>query len=270
MSKKRWFVLWMLVGFLFVAPLTLKGAEKMDAAKVRKMLKTLGISQVEVLGVQPAPLKGLYMVYVKLGNGRRAAFVLSEDGRYLITGKLLDIKEGGKDLTMEVGVSKGYFPLPRGRSLKDAKVEINKAGSPSFGSSQAPEVVVYFDPLCPYCLKELRDLKPMADEGRIHLVLKYFLVHGDKARKLAYKALCFYQRGQKKAFWSFIFSRGAVGGNLKGKCDEGKVEFILTRDNEEARKLQLRGTPASIVGGKIYTGYLGRAVLTRILSKGGK
>jgi len=254
-----------LVVFMLVAPFTLR-AEEMSARKVKTMLKSLGISRVEVLGVQPAPLKGLYLVYVKLGAGRRAAFVLSRDGRYLITGKLIDLKEGGKDLTLEVGMDKGYFPLPKGRSLKDTKVDINTAGSPAFGSAKAPQVMVYFDPLCPYCLKELRDLKPLADAGRIHLVLKYFLVHGEKARNLAYKSLCLYQQGQKKAFWEFIFSRGAVGGEPKGKCDSGKVELILTRDNEEARKLQLKGTPASIVGGKIYTGYLGRTVFLKLIS----
>lgn len=270
LRKRRSVLSWALVAFLsVVTPFTLKAAEKMDAAKVKKMLKTMGISQVEVLGVQPAPVKGLYMVYVKLGDNRRAAFVLSKDGRYLITGKLVDIKEGGKDLTMEVGVNKGYFPLPSGRSLKDSKVRINTTGSPVFGPSRAPEVVVYFDPLCPFCLKELRDLKPMAEEGKIRLVLKYFIVHGDKARNLAYKALCLYQQGQKRAFWDFIFSRGATGGDFRGKCDEGKVELILTRDGEEAQKLQLRGTPASIIRGKVYTGYLGRVVLTKILSEGG-
>ncbi len=259
-------LLWMLVVSFVAVSFSSVALARMNAAKVKEILKEQGFSQVQILGVEPAPLKGLYMVYVKMPNGKKGAFLINDSGRYLLTGKLLDLKENRRDIIAEVGLEKGYL-LPEGVSLKATKVKINTAGSPVFGSKKAPQVIVYFDPLCPYCLRELQGLKPLVDSGKIRLVLKFFIVHGEKARELASKAICLYQKGKKKEFWEFIFSRGAKGGELKSKCDEGKAEFLLTRDGEEAQKLKLRGTPVSIIKGKIYTGYLGSKVVLMLLSR---
>ena len=262
-------LLWVVtVAILLLAPGMGQGASKINTATVTQALKQLGVSNVEVLGVEPSPIKGLWMVYVKVGGKRLGAFLLSSDSRYLITGKLLDLSAGGKDLTFATGIEKGYIPLPQGKSLKESTVDINTTGSPAFGPAKAPKVIVYFDPLCPYCLRELKELKPMADEGKILLVLKYFIVHGEEARTLARGTLCLYQQGEKDAFWRYLFSQGKMGAPQGNKCDEGQIELLLTRDGEEAKKLGLRGTPATIINDKLYSGYLGTPVIEKLLLTG--
>ncbi len=259
-----------LLVLLTVAPVASHGAEKTESATVKEALRRLGVSNVEILGIEPSPLKDLWMVYVKIGGERVGAFLLTQDGRYLITGKVLDVSKGGEDITLAKGLEKGYFPLPKGRSLKESEVAINTAGSPAFGAAKAPRVIVYFDPLCPYCMRELQELKPMADAGKISLVLKYFIVHGDKAREIAINSLCLYQEGKGEAFWSYLLSRGTQGApSREAKCDQGQAELVITRDTEEARKLEIRGTPASIINGKLYTGYLGKTTVEKLLLTGG-
>jgi len=263
-----WIITVALLAMFLLTPGMGHAAKKMDNTAVKQALKHLGVSNAEVLGVGPSPIKDLWMVYVRLEGKRMGAFLLTSDSKYLITGKLLDLSAGGKDITFATGVEKGYFPLPQGKSLKESNVDINTTGSPAFGPPKAPKVIVYFDPLCPYCLRELKELKPMANEGKIFLILKYFIVHGDKARELARNALCLYQQGEKEAFWSYLLSQGKLGAPQGKKCDEGQIELVLTRDGEEAKKLGLRGTPASVINDKLYSGYLGRTIIEKLLLTG--
>ena len=252
---------------LLLAPGVSKAGKGLNSNKVVEALGRIGVKDAKVQGIEPLKIKGgIYMVFVKLTNGREAAFVMSGDTRYLITGKVLDLSQKGKDLTIEIGYSKGYLPLPKGT---EAKIKVDVTDSPSFGPEKAPQIVVYFDPLCPFCMRELRELKPMADKGKIRLVLKYFIVHGDKAKEIARNSLCLYQGGKGGEFWAYILSQGKIKVPTP-KCDNGKVEFILTRDGEEAKKLGLRGTPSIVIKGKVYMGYLGRAVIERLLLTGGK
>ncbi len=264
--KRNLLCLWL--GFaLFLIPGVSKAAKGLNADRVVQALGRIGVRGAKVQGIEPLHVKDdVYMVFVKLANGREAAFVMSGDTRYLITGKVLDLSQKGKDLTAEIGYSKGYFPLPKGT---EAKIKVDVTDSPSFGPKKAPQIVVYFDPLCPFCMRELRELKPMADRGKIHLVLKYFIVHGDKAKEIARNSLCFYQGGKTGEFWAYILSQGKVKLPTP-KCDNGKVEFILARDGEEAKKLGLKGTPSIVMKGKVYMGYLGRTVVEKLLLTGGK
>jgi len=261
--KKRWHVylcvmVCLSMSFAFAMP----AKAKISADEIEKLLKPLGISSVQVLGIEPSPIKGLWIVYANMENNKKGAFIISEKGDYIITGKLLSLKDGGKDIILETGVMKGYFPLPKSRKVN---IKIDTHGSPSFGSATAPQVVVYLDPLCPYCLKEIRGLIPMIKEGEIHLVLKYFIVHGDRARDIAKKSLCVYQKEGSGRFWEFLLSKEKGLDNVKQNCDESKMEFLLTRDEEEANKMDLKGTPASIINGRLYVGYLGRATLEKLL-----
>jgi len=259
-----------ILGFLITVPGISSAAKKLDNAKVLKALNSLGISNVKILGIQPAPIKNLYLVYVDLGRNGRRAFIITKDTKYIIVGRLLDVTGGGRDLAMEMGIDKGYFPLPRGRSVN---VKVSTVGSPTFGPQNAPEVVIYYDPFCPFSLRELRELRPLADEGKIRLVLKYLIINGANARRLARDSICLYQQGRKKEFWALVFSKGALASKMKIKCRDNQVELIellLTRDGEEARKLQLKGTPSLFIRGKVYTGFINRLMLEKLLLTGSK
>ncbi len=257
----------LLSGLFLLASMPGKAGEKLSPREVENSLGKVGVRVSEVQGIEPLPIKEkVYMVFVRLANGRGAAFVMSEDARFLITGKVLDLSQGGKDLTMEVGYSKGYIPLPKGA---EAKIKVDTTNSPAFGPDKAPKIIVFFDPLCPYCVRELRDLRSLAEAGKVRLVLKYFIVHGDRARRIARDSLCLYEKekGKKEGFWTYLLSQGREKAQIQ-KCNSEQVEFILTRDGEEAKKLNLRGTPAAIINNKVYVGYLGRTVIDRLLLTG--
>ncbi len=266
--KKRLLLAVFLV-FLMAVPGVSSAAKKPGNAKVLKALNSLGISNVKILGIQPAPVKNLYIVYVDLGRNGRRAFIITKDAKYVIAGRLLDVEKGGKDLIMERGIEKGYYPLPKGKAVA---LRISTVGSPTFGPQNAPEIVIYYDPLCPFSLRELRVLKPMIDEGKIRVVLKYLIINGPGARRLARDSICLYQQGKRKEFWAMVFTKGAVAKRFNIKCRENQVELIellLTRDGEEAKKMKLAGTPSMLIGGKVYTGFINRLMLEKLLLTGG-
>ncbi len=262
-----------LVVFLMVcvaAPGVSVGARKPQRDKVLKALRSIGISSAKVLGIEPAPVKNLFFVYVDLGREGRRGFVITRDAKYIVAGRFLSVEKGGRDVIMEVGVDKGYFPLPPGRPVN---VKVSITGSPSFGSPTAPMVIIYYDPFCPFSLRELRVLKSMADKGRIHLVLKYFIFNGPNAAALARDTVCLYQQGRKREFWAMVFTKGAIVKKLRFKCDPnqaGLIELLLNRDGQEARSLGLRGTPALLIRGKVYTGFINEVMLEKLLLTGGK
>jgi len=267
--KKR-LLLAVLLSLFVMAPVVSHGARKPAVTKVRSALKKLGISNAKILGVESAPIKNLYLVYVDLGRNGRRGFIITRDTKYVISGRLLDVGKKGADLIMETGIDKGYFPLPRGKAVN---IRISTTGSPAFGPAKAPEVIIYYDPFCPFSLRELRVLRAMANEGKIHLVLKYFIFNGPNARRLARDSICLYQQGRTREFWAMVFTKGAIAKRLKLLCKENQVELIellLTRDGEEARKMKLKGTPSLYINGKVYTGFINRPMLERLLLTGGR
>jgi len=98
--KKR-LLMAVILGFLITVPGISSAAKKLDNTKVLKALNSLGISNVKILGIQPAPIKNLYLVYVDLGRNGRRAFIITKDTKYIIVGRLLDVTGGGRDLAME-------------------------------------------------------------------------------------------------------------------------------------------------------------------------
>ncbi len=269
---KRRLLMLAMVGLFLAVPLVSHAARKPARSKVQLALRNLGISSAKILGIEPSPVKGLYFVYVDLGARGRQGFIITKDAKYIIAGRIFNVatSSDGTDLVMKTGVEKGYYPLPAGTPLS---VKISTTGSPSFGPPNAPMVIIYYDPFCPFSLKELRMLKDMADRGKIHLVLKYFVFNGPGARALARDQVCLYQQGRKREFWAMVFSKGAVARQLRFRCDKNQadlIELLLNRDGEEAKRMRLRGTPALVVGGRVYTGEMNKVMLEKLLLTEGK
>lgn len=238
-------------------------SEPLSKADVYKALSKIGVKGIEIVALEPSPVKGLTMVFIKSSQGRMGTFLLTEDGQYLISGRMLDLNQGGKDLAEAIGIEKGYFPMPKGR---DVNVALDLKGSPSFGPAKAPQVIVYFDPLCPYCLRELSDLRKLAIKGEIHLILKYFIVHGERAKEIAVNSECVRRRVGNEAYWRLVFAKGK-GISEKGTkgCNKESIAKLIDRDSNEAKRLGVRGTPASIIKNRLYVGYQGSEIIEKLI-----
>jgi len=259
MKKAILFVIGFFV-FMIGYSWAIKPLTKID---IEKALSKIGAKNIQIIALEPSPIKGLTIVYIRTPQGRSGAFLITNDTHYLIPGRILDLTKNGEDLTTQIGIKKGYFPIPKGKAVS-LKPDIKN--SPSFGSPEAPQVIVYFDPLCPFCLRELSDMKKLAAEGKIHLVLKYFIVHGEKAKEIAIKEECLRRKKGEKAYWKALLKggKGISDKDIKG-CDRDSVAKLIERDSQEAKKIGLRGTPTSIINGKLYVGYQGSEMIKKLI-----
>jgi protein-disulfide isomerase len=142
----------------------------------------------------------------------------------------------------------------------------------TLGSPDAPLTIVeYSDFLCPYCRTAALEIIPQIDEeyiatGKVKLVFKHLVVHGEKAEMAAGAAEC---AGEQNAFWQYhdtLFlnaesvtfnsenlKRFAQGLGLDtesfGTCLDSKSYVDkLAADAAEARRRGVNSTPTFFVG----------------------
>ena len=144
-------------------------------------------------------------------------------------------------------------------------------GAATKGSVTAPVVVIeYSDYMCPACAKAESDALPQlnrryVDSGRVQLAVRHFplesIHHG--ATKAAVAAVCAANEGkfwemhdalfadQKKLDQPSLVARAeslSLDVRTFGKCLSGQAADQVTRDVQSATELNLRGTPAFLVG----------------------
>jgi len=142
----------------------------------------------------------------------------------------------------------------------------------TLGSPDAPLTILeYSDFLCPYCTRAAQQVVPQIEQeyvtaGKVKLVWKHFVVHGEEA---AFAALASECAAEQNAFWEyhdmlFLNNESAVFNieNLKifakdlgldtaefNVClDEAKYSDKIVADYEEGRIREVPGTPTFFVG----------------------
>ncbi len=251
----------LLMSMIFLAQLSMaKVSNPKLYNTVRKLLKG-----AQIVGIEESPIKGLYIVFIKKGE-RQGALMISEDGKYIITGNLINVSDPNKpeSVIRKIGEEKGYIKPPKAQKKVDMS-KINLKDTPRFGKKDVPEVIVYYDPTCPFCKKELSTLKELTDEGKAAMYLKYFIVHGEHARKKAEKAECIREAYGENAFWDYLLK--GKEPKKEPKCDMKKIKARIKRDEKEARELGIRGTPTWIINGKMHVGYVGKSTMEKIIDK---
>lgn len=216
----------------------------------------------KILGIEKSPIPGLYLVFIEKGN-RRGALMISDNARYVITGNLIDVTDpqNPRSIVREIGIKKGYIKPPEGKRIDTSKLSFKD--TPRFGKKGAPEIIVFFDPTCPFCKKELEDLKELADEGKISFYVKYFIVHGNVAKERAIKAECIRESLGNKAYWDYLLKNKEPSGSYK--CNRKEIEKRIEQDQKEATALKLRGTPSWIYNGKLFEGYVEKETVIKII-----
>ena len=151
--------------------------------------------------------------------------------------------------------------------------------SPSIGNPDGEIVVVeFFDYNCGYCKRALPDIQAVADKDKdVRIVFKEMPILGPSSMTAAQWAMAAHKQGKYFEFHAALMNhRGNKDANAmksiarKLKLDVDKmakdanskeVKNMINEDMELARKIGISGTPAFIVDGKLYPGYLGEGGL---------
>ena len=158
---------------------------------------------------------------------------------------------------------------PLVNSLKPKEIDVK--GRPMYGNENAPiTVVVFADFECPHCRQEAPVLRQAIDQfrGRARLFYKHFPLSGHvRARAAAIASVAAHEQGKFWAMHDLIFeNQGALedadirryaqrAGLDMAKFDASynakKGEALVEADRAEGEKLDISGTPAVFVNGRL-------------------
>ena len=158
-------------------------------------------------------------------------------------------------------------------------------GSPVLGDPHGDVLVVeFFDYRCPYCKTVAGDLRQaVIADGRIRLVMKEFPILGPQSVYAARAALAADKQGRYEDFhFALMAFEGELDeatvlslaealdvdtAQLQKDMFSNEIDEILQRTFELAEALDVGGTPAFIVGGRLVPGALGMEDLRRMVEE---
>jgi protein-disulfide isomerase len=144
--------------------------------------------------------------------------------------------------------------------------------SPVAGNPQGDVTIVeFFDYRCPYCKQVEPALEALLrEDGNLRLVYKEFPILGKDSVYATRMALAARKQGKYDAFHAAMMAaKGqineavvrqvakSVGVDLDkadGDLHSAEIEDVIKRDNDLAQALDIRGTPAFIIGGELVPG----------------
>lgn len=201
-----------------------------DAAQ-RQLSQTFTNLKFEDFGA--APIKG--PIYQAVAGGRVLYYAPASE--HILFATVYD--KNGINLTalaQEAGTRKRLGAIDPAQALV-------------IGPADAPSVIEFTDPDCPYCRALDKFWNAKAAEGKPVRRLVYFVsgIHPDAAAK-AEHILC---SPDKEAAFKAIYAGAAPKDLLK--CAEGRA--IVEADVETVRKVGVSGTPTLIADGKLISGF---------------
>lgn len=201
-----------------------------DAAQ-RQLRQTFTNLQFDEFG--PSPVKGV--IYQAVAGGRMIYYAPASE--HILFATVFD--RSGVNLTA----------LAQQASAAKRLQLIDPDQALAIGPSDAPTVIEFTDPDCPYCRALDKFWAAKAAEGKPVRRLIYFVsgIHPDAAAK-AQHILC---SSDKEAAFRAIYA-GATPKTLS-TCAAGAAK--VKADAETVRKLGIGGTPTLIVDGKLVSGF---------------
>lgn len=212
---------------------TLAGAAAATLTK-EAAIEALKDIQGEVLAVDPSEIPGLYLVSVKM-QGRNIPLYLDASGTYMFSGNVIDLKQR-RNLTEDLfrrlnPVDVSAIPLDDALPL---------------GNPQAQQqVIVFTDPLCPFC-SQLHTVLYQALEKNPNLLFQMVLLPMQpNSQRISQTILCNKSLEQLE----LAFAGKALP---EPSCDSD----TLRQNQALAQSLQITGTPTLILpNGQIHAGY---------------
>ncbi len=211
-----------------------------DENAVRQAL-TKSMPSMKIDSVKPSEVKGLYEVMVGAN-----IFYASDDGKYLLQGRLVDIA-ARKDLTEE--------KLGAGRKLALEKISEDKmiVFKPKISKYK---VAIFTDIDCGYCRKLHSELDSYLAQG---ITIQYlFFPRAGKPSESYDKAVSVWCADDRKA----ALTAAKKGENPKPKTCTNPVDEHM----KLAEEFDVKGTPMIVTEkGSVYPGYLPAAQLREAL-----
>ena len=212
---------------------TLAGATPATLTK-EAAIEALKDIQGEVLAVAPSEIPGLYLVSVKM-QGRNIPLYLDASGTYMFSGNIIDLKQR-RNLTEDLF-----------RQLNPVDVSaIPLDDALPLGNLQAQQqVIVFTDPLCPFC-SQLHTVLYQALEKDPNLLFQIVLLPMQpNSQRISQTILCNKSMEQLEQ---------AFAG--KALPEPGCDSDTLRQNQALAQSLQITGTPTLILpNGQIHAGY---------------
>ena len=174
------------------------------------------------------------------------------------------------------------------RALAQYRDQLERDSSDPVGGNAGGDVtlVEFFDYKCPYC-KQVSDqlFDAVQRDGRVRLVFKELPILGRESAIAAHAALAAMNQGQAKyvAFHRALLAErgpldeanvlrvaGGVGldaAKLKTDMAKSEIDARLKRNLALARALDIRGTPAFVIGNELIPGALDADALRSAIDK---
>jgi len=207
------------------------GAANADEAQIRKSLAK-SMPSIEIKFVEPSVVKGLYEV-----STNASIFYISEDGKYLLQGKLIDVA-ARKDLT-EAKLSKTRI------------IALDKLGEDNMIIFKAPKqkytVSIFTDIDCGYCRKLHSEMDSYLEKG---ISIRYlFFPRAGKGSESYEKAV---------SVWCAKDRNAALTSAKKGESlDKKSCDNPIDKQMDLAHEFGATGTPMIVTEkGMVLPGYL--------------
>lgn len=175
------------------------------------------------------------------------------------------------------------------RAIADRKADLERdPASPVWGNADGDVTLVeFFDYRCPYCKQVVPSVKALlAEDKQLRIVLKEFPVLGKESVAASRAALAAQRQGKYDAFHEALMSHrgqltedavmriaGSVGldaEKLAADMSRPEIEAQLRKNYELAQALEIRGTPAFIIGGELIPGAVDVGTLRRKIAEARK
>ena len=242
--SNRFFAFWT-VFLMAVFPVSQIMAEEKDASGVQKVRQNLAemLPGLTLGDINPTPAAGLYEVMV----GQRIIYV-TEDGRYLVQGSLIDLKEK-KNLTE-----------PRLNSIKASAVAaVGEDNMVIFGPQDAKHTITVFTDIdCGYCRKLHSEMAGYNDEG---IRIRYLFYPRAGLNSSSYR--------KAVTVWCSDDRKDAMTQSKSGvTLDEKSCANPVSNHLELGEQLGVSGTPAMVLeSGEMIPGYVPPKRLSALLEK---
>ena len=242
--SNRFLAFWA-VFLMAVFPVSQVMAEEKEASGVQKVRQNLTemLPGLTIGDINPTPAAGLYEVMA----GQRIIYV-TEDGRYLVQGSLIDLKEK-KNLTE-----------PRLNGIKaNAVAAVGEDNMVIFGPEDAKHTITVFTDIdCGYCRKLHSEMAGYNDEG---IRIRYLFYPRAGLNSSSYR--------KAVTVWCSDDRKDAMTQSKSGvTLDEKDCVNPVSNHLELGEQLGVSGTPAMVLeSGEMIPGYVPPKRLSALLEK---
>lgn len=171
------------------------------------------------------------------------------------------------------------FKADASKSIQDNMAYLTSADAPFVGNADADVTVIeFFDYNCGYCKRALTDIQALVEKDKnVRFVFREMPILSPDSRTAALWALAAHKQGKYFEYHSALMEYrgrkskdslrklaekiGIDPDKLEKDAESSQVEEEMKKGISVARSIGVQGTPAFIINGELYPGYLGEGGL---------